>query len=977
MRRLVLRRPLLATAIAVSLGVAALAAGCSDDEAAPAETGGAGSAGTGGTTDAGGDATDAPAEAGPWSPVESVPLSDTIAVPGLSAPVDVVRDAWGVPHIYGTSSPDVAFAQGYLMAHDRLPQMDLARHNADGTLGLLVGTLSPAVLDTDIKMRMHHMRATAQQAFDALKASSDPADGDLVKFLGRFADGVNAYIADLQAGKYTLPKDLALFYPPKAALPWTEVDSLLLGQLQSFMLAYDASSDILRTLLDTASQAAFDSSSDPKLALRTGLNDDLQILAPLDPTYTIDGWTGMNGDTSTAMRTRGAAGSMLALLEADHASVRDIGDDHTVHPSRGSNNWIVGPSLSATGNVMVANDTHLGLSNPATFWLNHLAVRDDAKPLDVMGVAFPGIPGVVLGMNRHIAWGATVNVIDVTDVYAETIVTCDGSSDPCVVFGGAKVPLVPRVEKFDVGLYGTVNSSFTVTMYDVPHHGPIIPRPAKTHDGIEALGSSELSVKYTGYEPAQLLRAIYGVDIASTMQEAVASLDRDFAYGGQNWVVGDDQGHFGWTETVRTPRRAPGHAPWKVLPGDGSAEWGPDMDPKYIPHAYDPTKGFLATANNDPIGVTDDGDPFFGEPVVDGAPLYLGADYDPGTRVGRITKRIEALANGGSGKLTLDDLQSIQADAKTEWGEALAPTLVATAQALGEEIAQPGTHPELSSIAAGASATAKGLVPTVLGWVQGWTFDTPSGAAEENPSPAEIADAQAALVSASWIAHFAHATLDDEIAAMGSGVAVGDGYREKLLVRASTHPELLKSGIDPTTNDPAVFDDLATPEVESKLATSAKALVKTLDDLAATLGADATTWRWGQVHTLTLEFLTPIAALAVPPPTDPTYPNGFPRHGDDGTVDVGHHGLSTTDFTYSEGPAIRFVCELTKNGPRGRNALPGGEIFDPKSPHYRDQMELWRKNQTFDLAFADADVLASANDEYAKNGLGRIRFEPK
>ena len=104
---------------------------------------------------------------------------------------------------------------------------------------------------------------------------------------------------------------------------------------------------------------------------------------------------------------------------------------------------------------------------------------------------------------------------------------------------------------------------------------------------------------------------------------------------------------------------------------------------------------------------------------------------------------------------------------------------------------------------------------------------------------------------------------------------------------------------------------------------------------------------------------------------------GFPRHGYIGTVDVAGDRVSKTDFTFGHGPAIRFVCELDPaGGPRARNALPGGETFDPQSPHYRDQLELWRKNQTFDLAFRPADVIASAGVEFASNHLGRIRIAP-
>src|SRR4029079_18628325 len=114
------------------------------------------------------------------------------------------------------------------------------------------------------------------------------------------------------------------------------------------------------------------------------------------------------------------------------------------------------------------------------------------------------------------------------------------------------------------------------------------------------------------------------------------------------------------------------------------------------------------------------GDPFFSQPMVDGAPLYLGADYDPGTRVGRITKRIKAIADGG-GKLTMDDMQSIQADAVSEWSEALTPTFIAAAQALEEEIATPGSHADLSLLVQQASPISKQLLPQALTLVQGWT----------------------------------------------------------------------------------------------------------------------------------------------------------------------------------------------------------------------------------------------------------------
>src|SRR5262249_50523137 len=163
------------------------------------------------------------------------------------------------------------------------------------------------------------------------------------------------------------------------------------------------------------------------------------------PTYTLpSGWTGMNPmDKSRASLDPDEARALLPILADARRAVAGMGHDHQTHPSDGSNNWVVGPSLSATGHVMVANDTHLSLQNPPIVSFQHLKA---AGKMDAMGVQFPGLPGIILGMDEHVAWGATVNNIDITDVYSETVVTCDDGASPCVMFNGGKVPLSPRVE---------------------------------------------------------------------------------------------------------------------------------------------------------------------------------------------------------------------------------------------------------------------------------------------------------------------------------------------------------------------------------------------------------------------------------------------------------------------------------------------------------------------------------------------------
>ena len=435
-------------------------------------------------------------------PIEGIAATDTVKNPVLSAPVDVVRDEHGVPHIYGQNPGDLAFAEGYVMAQDRLVQMDLARHSAAGTLSELVGDISPSVIDSDIQMRVHHFSSTAASMWKTVQASAQPDDQQTVQMLTKFAAGVNAYVADLNSGKYALPSAFVLLYVPSSFQEWQPADSLLLGLLQAYSLSYDSDSEIYRTQLEALAATTFDNSTNPSNAARKGIAQDFEILAPVDPTYTlpgIDKWTGMNGDTTRASLDndlRDSDGNLLALLRAAAHNEHGQGHDALVNPGVGSNNWVISPSLSATGHAMVANDTHLSLSNPPVFYLVHLVSRG-TPALDVMGVQFPGIPGVILGMNEHVAWGSTVNYIDVTDVYQETVVPCDSSTAPCVMFNGAKVPLVERDEVIKVGRYGTISHSITAVLWDVPQHGPIIPRIDPDTHLTEALdvqttGGSEL-----------------------------------------------------------------------------------------------------------------------------------------------------------------------------------------------------------------------------------------------------------------------------------------------------------------------------------------------------------------------------------------------------------------------------------------------------------------------------------------------------
>jgi penicillin amidase len=871
----------------------------------------------------------------PAGPYDAVDLTTDLRVDGLDGPVHAVRDEYGIVHIQAGSGGDLAFAQGYVMAHDRLPQMDVLRRFGAGTLGELYG-LDAGVTDTDLEMRMHRMKPTAEAAYAELQASGDPVDADIVRFLDRFAEGVNQYAADLRAGKYTLDSSIRFSWDPERFVDWSPIDSLVLGRFQAFALSWTTPLEI--DITDLYQQAV--ETYGPAMAA------DLVRITPTGRTATIDGFPNVDPDTGSRSDGSGSAAVRPKVSRALLASARRFlapdlvqGPHAFMVPHAGSNNWVVGPAL-AGGKALIAGDQHLSLPNPSIFYPTHLVIPGE---VDVEGITFPGIPGVILGHNGHLAWSATVVYHDVNDVYLEQIVPCSEGGGDCVLFDGGQVPIESWTETIGVGALGTITSTIEATYERVPHHGPIIPT-VEDRALVPRTGDTALSVRYTGHSVTHEIRATYKLNRATSVEEGFAAL-AEFSYGGQNWVMIDDSGSIGWTSQARVPLRAAAAygwnaetspdavAPFFVLPGDGSAEWEGWMDARYIPHAIDPAKGYLATANSDPVGSTFDGDPLNG-PVVDGRPLYAGTTYAAGFRTERISALIEETAAAGA--VTLDDMARIQADSSSTVGGHMQAALVA-----------------ILDRAARADAAAD--------YLREWTLST-------DP------DSIATSIFNVWMHFFLQRALGDEYAAIGWNVFdVESNLIVRVAVALLAEPESLHSGLAEPTGQPVLCDDVTTAAATESCDDVA---LLALDDAVAWLAsndgfdsADPTKWVWGGLHTLTMEPLFPEDSLNLPPPDDPdpALRRGFPRAGDNFVINRADCGWSDLDFKQNaDGPAQRFLAEVEPGGTiRARMALPGGLIYDRSSPHYRDLLdEYYLPNRHFDIPYATAEIVDHGEERW-------------
>jgi penicillin amidase len=877
------------------------------------------------------------------SPFSGLPLEETFTV-GVDAPVHVARDKYGVAHIHARSVADAAFVQGYMMAHDRLPQMDILRRFGAGTLAELFGGLDPDIIDNDLEMRVHRMKPLATEAWAQMQAN--PGDAEVVTLLQRFSDGVNAYATDLKAGKWTLDDALLVSFDPQRFVDWSPIDSLVLGRFQSFALSWTTPIEIDLTDAYQKLRTTFDAATNANAAAyaRRGITQDLLRFAPVGKVATIDGFPGVSERTAS---NDGATRPTIAQSTFDRARsgmrrgprtgpFGSFGPHALMIPYAGSNSWAVGPSR-AGGRALLAGDQHLQLPNPSVFYPTHLTVDRPDGRLDLLGVTFAGIPGIILGTNGNVAWTSTTSYHDVNDVYRETIVPCGSGS--CVNYKGGQVPIETFTEELKVGALGTIIETRSATYERVPHHGPILPEIVD-HAVVPRTASEALSVRYTGHVPTFEIRAIWAIAQAKDVAEGVRAFDQ-FTYGSQNWTLIDSAGSIGWTTQAAVPARAPaayawdaatnpdGAAPFFVLPGDGSAEWEGVVDARYIPHAVDPAQGYLATANSDPVGVTFDGDPLDG-PVVDGRPLYLSAVYAAGVR----TERIANLIEEAGAAATLDTMAAIQHDTFSTVGAKLTPYL-RTALATLDSTA--GAPADVATYLAGLSSADRARLATARMLLGNWTFATPTALAAPDPNSAATA------VFNAWMHFFLVDGVADEFEAIDFDMwQLDENLHVRTVYGLLAEPSTFVQSA--STGQPIVCDRYAVAGADDSctklILMTMLAAMQHLESASGFGTPDVAEWRWGKMHRLTLSPLFPNPQLELPARgAEPR--GGFPKAGDNFVVNRSDQGWSDLDFSQdADGPAQRFLATSEPGRPISvRWQLPTGVIYDPKSPHYRDLLD--------------------------------------
>ena len=903
---------------------------------------------------------------------------ETLALPGLDGKVQVTTDDRGVPHIRGTTIHDVLMVEGYLMSRDRFTQMEFIRRSVTGRLAEVAGALSPTLVEDDRNNRFLGFRRQGEAIYASL-AADDPTR----KAAEAFVAGINAYIDTVLTSDYVTSRGneaLAILLSSENFGHWTPADIFALARYQAWNLSYDAGADVSRTAARLGVTTAFPAvDADPRKAARAGIYADLWTDRPARAVFTSDGFPNVGTDTGSRARRPPAqpaftpdaqalagAEAFFARMDRNRLLYRD--------PHVGSNSWVVSGDKTASGHPILSNDPHLSLIAPPVWWYVHLdtATMGGEGNIDAEGVAFAGLPGVVLGFNRKLAWSATTTGYDVTDVYQEQVTYRNDGTEAAprwtpvsVKWKGNDVPL--QVSDELIKNQGTPDETFKV--YIVPHHGPIIPDSfVYPSDPAQPTGRA-LAVKYTGDTVSNELAFFTQLLQAGDFAAAETAQD-NFRVGAQNFSFASATDGIRWSTEARVPQRDPractfaydargvptGVSPLFVLDGaSGDYEWGSDLEDRYIPHEVNPARGYIATSNQDNVGVTADGNPCNDQ-------FYLGGDFDVGYRQFRIRQKLDALT--ARGNITPDDMVALQGETTSVTGEGMRTAVLASIdRALADDGSDPALHAAMTELGAAGRATLMDAKQRLMAW----SLQTPHGVGATDAN--EIADSVATSVWNAFLTRLAPLVLNDEINRIGRGP--GTLQAARALEWAFTSPMSMatyRASYEgrATWNDTVLWDDLATANVvESRDERVVRAIVAGYAFLTGRLGTDKNEWRWGRLHAVRFGQVVPALdgneQVSIPPSDDPTYPIGFPRHGDLGAVDPGNFSIyGATDFTYGSGASQRLVVEMTPTGPVARNAIPGGQVEDPDSPHHADEAEHWRKNEQPPIWFEAADIDAHA-----------------
>ncbi|MFO0567128.1 MAG: penicillin acylase family protein [Polyangiaceae bacterium] len=799
------------------------------------------------------------------------------------APIEIVIDDLGVPHVYADTDEDLFHGYGYQLATDRLLQLEMWRRFALGRRAEILGadfkgSFGATALHDDKLVRLFDLPRWGK--LDAQRMREEyPERWRLVQ---AWRAGINRRIEEVRSGEVPLPFGFGpedLDFLPE---PWGQDDPLIVQKMIQLGLDQSLLYEILTTLLGELAPSTLESA---------------QIFLPAHDTFAVP----PEDRPNIAKGGSGSSSSPFGIVLPEAAKSPAAWRRLISAPKPGSNNWAVAGRHTENGRPLLAGDPHLVFTLMGAMYAVHLNSLDRGGSYDVAGFAFAPAPGIFAGHTRGAIWAPTSAFGDVMDLWSVEV------SEQGARIGNTIVPVSSREEVIPI----RGGQSESILVRDVPGYGVLFD-PSFAGVPVPLAGDGrEVLLGWTGFEARS---SLYFLELnrAESAEALEAAIERvpELSY---NWV-GADANDIVYRVSLEVPKRnpvAPGREPWRLMNGDDPlAFWpGGSLPLDQLPHGRGAERGFLVTANNDPVGFTADGDP--GNDA-----WYYGAFYDPGYRARRIESVLDRLTERGG--VTLEEMQALQFDSRCLMADTFLELLE---EAWAHRASDPGLaeyveRPELERL-------VKLLVEE---WDRKMTRDS-SGA-----------------VAFHAFAHFttAEAIEDDMIPLLYERVLEAAPFyllKVAALALSGKYPEgdaLLQQG---------------------KHRIVLAGLAKTAAHLTARFGGvEPSLYRWGEVHVTSFD-----NAYGIGVPL-----RSVPSDGGENTVNVAH-SVFRRDFAVPDrwvsdyGPVERLVGRFDESGtPEVWVNFPLGNVADRSSPHFDDMTDSWAEGRYEKLAFRRDEVESRA-----------------
>lgn len=552
-----------------------------------------------------------------FSKPEITSYSGEIKIPGIYAPVKVIRDKFGIPHIFAQNEQDLLMALGYVQAQDRLWQMELVRRIATGTLSEIVGEQEIGELLRPGSTTLEVDRLSRVLGFKYIGEEGEAKLIDEVKRerLSAFCNGINRFI-ELHRDNLPIEFRILGFGPER----WRPAHIISIARFTTWGISDNWDVELLRFAI----------------LQKTDWSLMMQIL-PLhrDPgPYIIPPevkkfpeYKGTHEIPVEFLERESLYKKSKKLLELLFA-ISEISGMKMNSPA--SNNWVVSGSRTYSGKPMLANDPHLPHMIPSVFYLAHLKTPQ----MNVFGVIFPGTPMINIGFNENVAWGATTTFADTQDIYIEMRAEDDPDS---YIYKGKKEKFIKRIEKVCVRkLSGKRCEDLEILM---TRHGPVL------NSVISWLKNEKylFALRWTGFEKTDEDVAFMALARAKSPDDFKFAM-RNMGAVVQNWVYADVNGNIGFSVSGLVPLRTKHDGTIPVPGWTGEYDWDGYIPYEEMPFVFNPKRGYMISANNQVV-------------PPEGYPYPLSLNYLPSDRALRIEELLTS-----KDRLSTDDMAQIQMD---------------------------------------------------------------------------------------------------------------------------------------------------------------------------------------------------------------------------------------------------------------------------------------------------------------------------